>query len=117
MGTEWKFSYHSGHHGNQNIHSYPVGLDVLILKRAFIYCKPVKKNTIIGVKDQLSLNAGHKYCRMLQREHSAILSTFVKLPFVIKIFISSHFEWALNTGITVHVLPFILYAYKQSRLW
>ena len=40
-------------------------------------------------KDQLSLNAGQKYCRMLQGEHSAILSTFIKLPFVIKIFDSS----------------------------
>ena len=37
-------------------------------------------------EDQLSLNAGQKYCRMLQGEHSAILSTFIKLPFVIKIF-------------------------------
>ena len=37
--------------------------------------------------DQLSLNAGQKYCRMLQGEHSAIFSTFIKLPFVIKIFV------------------------------
>ena len=41
--------------------------------------------------DQLSLNAGQKYCRMLQGEHSAILSTFIKLPFVIKIFVLSFF--------------------------
>ena len=39
-------------------------------------------------QDQLSLNAGQKYCRMLQGEHSAILSTFIKLPIVIKIFVS-----------------------------
>ena len=45
--------------------------------------KPLKK------EDQLSLNAGQKYCRMLQGEHSAILSTCIKLPFVIKIFILS----------------------------
>ena len=32
---------------------------------------------------QLSLNAGQKYCRMLQREDSAIRSTFIKLPIVI----------------------------------
>ena len=38
-------------------------------------------------EDQLSLNAGQKYCRMLQGEHSAILLTFIKLPFVIKIFV------------------------------
>ena len=30
---------------------------------------------------QLLLNAGQKYCRMLQREHLAILTTFIKLPF------------------------------------
>ena len=34
-------------------------------------------------------------------EHSAILSTFIKLPFVIKIFVSSIFEWPLKTGFTV----------------
>ena len=36
----------------------------------------------IGFQDRLSLNAGQKYCRMLQGEHSAILSTCIKLPFV-----------------------------------
>ena len=39
---------------------------------------------------------------MLQREHSAILLTFIKQPFVIKIFILSIFEWPLKTGFTVH---------------
>ena len=41
------------------------------------------------MKGQLSLNAGQKYCKVLQREHSAILLTFIKLPFVIKIFVLS----------------------------
>ena len=50
--------------------------------------RPLKKKTKIGFKDRLSLNAGQKYCRMLPpKEHSAILSTFIKLPFVIKTFI------------------------------
>ena len=49
----------------------------------------------------LSLNAGQKYCRMPQGEHSAILSTFIKLPFVIKIFVLSIFEWPFYTGFTV----------------
>ena len=44
------------------------------------------KKTKIGVQDQLSLNAGQKYCRMLQMEHSSILLTFIRLPIVIKIF-------------------------------
>ena len=47
---------------------------------------PLKKNTKIGFQYQLLLNAGQKYCRMLQGEHSAILSTFIKLPFVIVYF-------------------------------
>ena len=38
---------------------------------------------------------------MLPLEHSsAILSTFIKLPFVIKIFVLSIFEWPLKTGFT-----------------
>ena len=37
---------------------------------------------------------------MLQGEHSAILSTFIKLPFVIKIFVLSFFEWPFYTCIT-----------------
>ena len=57
---------------------------------------------LIGFQDQLSLNAGQKYCWMLQEEHSAILSTFSKLPFVIKIFVLSIFEWPLYTGLNVY---------------
>ena len=41
------------------------------------------------------------YCRMLHGEHSAILSTFIKLPFIIKIFVLSIFEWPFHTGFTV----------------
>ena len=42
-----------------------------------------------------------KYCRMLQGGHSAILSTFIKLPFVIKTFVLSNFERPFYTGFTV----------------
>ena len=45
-----------------------------------------------GFQDRLSLNAGEKYCRMLQRGHSAILSTFIKLQVVIKTSLLSIFE-------------------------
>ena len=41
---------------------------------------------------------------MLQGEHSAILPTFIKLPFVFKSFALSIFEWPFKTGFTVHVL-------------
>ena len=47
---------------------------------------PLSKRLKTGFQDQLSPNAG-------QGEHSAILSTFIKLPiFVIKIFVLSVFE-------------------------
>ena len=74
---------------------------------------PLSKRQKIGFQDQskfnvlqLSLNAGRKYCRMLQGEHSAILSIFIKLPFVIKTFWSI-FEWPFYTGFTV--FEFFLY--------
>ena len=34
-------------------------------------------------------------------ENSAILSTFIKLPFAIKIFVLTIFEWPLKTDFTV----------------
>ena len=40
---------------------------------------------------------------MLQGEHSAILLTFIKLPFVFKTCVLSIFEWPLKTGFTVYV--------------
>ena len=43
----------------------------------------------------LSLNARQTFCRMLQWEHSAILSTFIKLQFVIKNFVLSIFSGSL----------------------
>ena len=68
------------------------------------------KRPKIGFQDQLSLNADQKCCRMLQGEHSAmlqgehsaILLTFLKLPFVIKIFVLSIFEWPFYTVFTVN---------------
>ena len=53
---------------------------------------------------QLSLNARQKCCRMLTLEHSAIFLTFIKLPFVIKIFVLSIFEWPIYKGFTVQPL-------------
>ena len=62
-------------------------------------CKmAISKRQKIGYQDQLALNAGQKYCRMLQ--HSAILSTYIKLPFF-KIFVLSIFERPFYTGFTV----------------
>ena len=41
------------------------------------------------------------YCGMLLIEHSAILSPFIKLPVVIKIFVLPIFEWPPKTCFTV----------------
>ena len=52
--------------------------------------QPLSKRLETVFQDHLLLNgevnAGQKYCRMLQGEHSAILSTFIQLPFASKIF-------------------------------
>ena len=65
---------------------------------------PLSKRQKICFQGQLAFNAGQKYCRMLPLEHSAILSTFIKLPFVIKIFVLSIFEWPFYIGFTVVLL-------------
>ena len=62
-----------------------------------------KEDQKLVFQDRLLLDAGQKYCRMLQREHSAILSTFIKLPFVIKTGVLSIFECPLKTGFTVSI--------------
>ena len=63
-----------------------------------------KRRPKLGFLDRFCLNVGQKYCR----EHSAIRSTYIKLPFVVKIGFLSIFEWPLKTGFTVHV-----YALKE----
>ena len=63
--------------------------------------RPLSIRPKTGFQYQLSLNAGQRYCRMLQGEHSAIPLTFIKLPFVIKIFVLSIFEQPFYTGFTV----------------
>ena len=56
---------------------------------------------------------------MLQGEHSAILLSFIKLPFVIKIFILSIFEWPFYTSFTVHdfvsVIILCVESYHNSK--
>ena len=54
---------------------------------------------------------------MPQGEHSAILSTLIKFPFVIKIFVLSTFEWPFDTSFSVHngvkiALFFLAYSAK-----
>ena len=64
--------------------------------------RPLKKKTKLGFQDRLSHNAA-------PREHSAILSTFILLPFVFKIFVLSIFEWSLKTCFTVKCTVKLVY--------
>ena len=52
---------------------------------------------------------------MLQGEHSAILSTFIKLPFAIKAYVLSIFELPLKTGFTVCTHHALLNAEDPSQ--
>ena len=45
---------------------------------------------------------------MLQGKHSAKLSTIIKLPFVVKILVSSMFEQQFYTGFTVLIIIIVL---------
>ena len=49
--------------------------------------------------------------KSIEGEHSVILSTFIKLPFVIKTFVLSIFEWPFYTGFTV--VTFEIYTFVQ----
>ena len=69
---------------NSITHSYLLVAEYMYSKR------PFSKRKKIGFQDQLSLNAGQKYCRMLQG---------IRLQFVIEIFILSFFEWPFYTGL------------------
>ena len=65
------------------------------------YSKTCLKRPLKNFQYRLSLNAGKKYCRLLQAEHSAKLSPFIKLPLSIKTFVLSIFKRPLKTGFTV----------------
>ena len=49
-------------------------------------------------------------------EHSAILSTFIKLPFVIKIFVLSIFEWLFYTGFTTITVNHLIFTASKSGI-
>ena len=129
---------------------YPVGLEVFILARVFIYIhtlcmlagkalasldicawlpecllladeistkisysktclkQPLKKKTTNWFSKQIVSQCRSKYCRMLPLEHSAILLIFIKLPFVIKIFVLSIFEWPFKKFVLYIPNPCVL---------
>ena len=78
-----------------------VTVEMLIVNYSKICLKrPLKKKTKMVFKTDYRLMKV-KSIAECSKEHSAILSTFIKLPFVIKICVLSIFEWPLKTGFTV----------------
>ena len=49
-----------------------------------------------------TLKKTHNWFSRPIKKHSAILLTFIRLPFVIQIVVLSFFEWPFYTGFTVH---------------
>ena len=64
--------------------------------------RPLSKRLKMVFQDRLLLDAGQKYYRMLQRGHSAIQSTFNKIPYFIRsLNCFDYFEWPFYTGFII----------------
>ena len=57
---------------------------------------------------KLVFNTNYDFMQVKSSEHSAILLTFIKLPFVIKMLVLSIFEGPFYTGFTVTIMVFAL---------
>ena len=64
--------------------------------------RPLKKKTKNWFSRPIIAKCRSKVLQNAPREHSAILLIFIKLPFVLKIFVLSIFEWRLKTGFNVY---------------
>ena len=62
------------------------------------------KKPQIGFQDQLSLNEGLRVLQNAPRGAFCFTFDFIKLPFVIKIFVLSIFKWLFYTGFTVLIM-------------
>ena len=71
--------------------------------------RPAFLKATVNVSKMATLKKSVSRPIILLDEYSAILLTFIKLPFAIKIFVLSIFEWALKTGFTVHAGWSIVY--------
>ena len=73
-----------------------------------VYCKtclkrPLKNKIKIWFPRPIITKCRSKVLQNAPREHSAILSTFITLPFVFKTFVLSIFKWLLKTVFTVFI--------------
>ena len=97
---------------------------IFVPKILIKYSKNTQKDQNLVFKTGYHLNAGQKYYRTLRGEHSAILSSFIKLPFVIKTRLLSIFEWPIlavssytHMRICIHVgTPLIISKFATSEI-
>ena len=59
----------------------------------------LKKKTKECFSKPIIAKCRSKVLQNAPREHSAILWTFIKLPFVIRIFVLSNFEWPFKVAV------------------
>ena len=76
--------------------------------------RPLKKKTKIVFQDQLLLNAGQKYCRMLQESILQYFRPALSYHLSLRPLFFSNFKWPLNTGLTVLRLDC---GQIESRVW
>ena len=62
---------------------------------------PLKRRQKLFFKTDYRLMVVKSIAECSNGEHSALLLTFIKLPFAIKTFVLSIFEWRFKTGFTV----------------
>ena len=93
-----------------SLYKLPIVIKMFVLS---IFEWPLRKTNNWFSRPIITNNTGRKYCRMLKVEYSAILSTFIKLPIVIKMFVLSIFEWRFYTGFTVCIKLFL----KPVHVW
>ena len=72
---------------------------MITINQAYIYSKHV----LSGHSNRIPIFFFRSGYRLMQVK--SILSTFIKLPFVVKTFVLSIFEWPLKTGFTVSAVP------------
>ena len=66
---------------------------------------PLSKRKKMGFMTNYRLMQVKRIARCSHWSILQILLTFIRLPFVIKIFVLSIFEWPLRTGFTVFTMP------------
>ena len=82
--------------------TFQTAITIVLINIAYsISCvkRPLSKRPKIGFQNQL--NRLMQVKSIAECSHSAILSTFIKLQFVVKIFVLSIFEWPFYTGFTI----------------